>query len=119
MQAVQKYLSEYAQRNLIETEKHTQLLDQLLQDYSFLDPFFVPHRENSSMEISMHALPQGKPQKHHVFDIHISDMTLTNEQQYVFDNVIQNHVGLHILTGTPGSGKTFFIKYLAQHFQLL
>jgi ATP-dependent exoDNAse (exonuclease V) alpha subunit len=24
---------------------------------------------------------------------------------------------LHVLTGTPGSGKTFFVKYLAQYFQ--
>ena len=46
-------------------------------------------------------------------------MTLTNEQQYILDNILQNLVGLHVLSGTPGSGKTFFVKYMAQHFQLL
>ena len=38
VQAVQHYLSQYAHRNLIETEKHAQLLNRLLQDYPFLDP---------------------------------------------------------------------------------
>ena len=44
-------------------------------------------------------------------------MQLTEEQQYVMDNIIQNSHGLHILTGTPGSGKMFFVKYIAQYFQ--
>ena len=119
MQTVQKYLSEYAQRNHIETEKQAQLLDHLLQDYPFLDPLFIADHENSPIDSSMHTLRQRRPHKHHVFDIHISDMTLTNEQQHVLDNILQNPIGFHVLTGTPGSGKTFFVKYLAQHFQLL
>ena len=32
---------------------------------------FIPNRENSLIELCMHALHQGKPHKHHVFDIHI------------------------------------------------
>ena len=35
-----------------------------------------------------------------------------------FDTIIHNHVGLHLLIGISGSDKTFFVKYLAQHFQL-
>ena len=66
----------------------------------------------------MHALCQGKPHKHHVFDIHIFYMTLTNEQQYVLNNILHNHIGLHVLIGRPESGKILFVKYLAQHFQL-
>ena len=41
VQAVQNYLSQYAHRNLIETKKHAQLLDRLLQDYPFLDPLNI------------------------------------------------------------------------------
>ena len=89
VQTLQKYLSEYAQKNLNETEKQVQLLNHLLQDYSFLDPLFIADRENSSIDSSMHALRQEKPHKHHVFDIHLPDITLTNEQQHVLDNIIQ------------------------------
>jgi hypothetical protein len=45
-------------------------------------------------------------------------MMLTPDQQRVFHVILQNPTGLHVLTGTPGSGKTFFVKYLAQHFQI-
>ena len=119
MHTVQKYLSEYAQMNLIETEKQAQLLDRLLQDYPFLDPLFITDGEHPSIYLSVHALRQGTQHKQHVFDIHVSNMILTNEQQHVLDNILQNPIGLHVLTSTPGSGKTFFVKYLAQHFQLL
>ena len=44
-------------------------------------------------------------------------MTLTPDQQRVFYVILQNPTGLYVLTGTPGSGKTFFVKYLAQYFQ--
>ena len=57
----------------------------------------------------------SKP-KNHVFDIQLSDMMLIPDQ-HVFLAILQNPTGLHVLTGTPGSGKTFFVKYLAQYFQ--
>ena len=60
----------------------------------------------------MHALRQETLHKHHVFDMHISNMTLTNDQQYVLDNILQNHMGLYVLTGTSGSDKTFFCRIL-------
>ena len=116
MQTVQKHLSEYAQRNFIETEKQAQLLEQLLQDYPFLDTLFIQNRENSSINhVCMHCVKENHT---NIIDIHTSDMTLTNEQEYVFDNILHTHVGLHLLIGTHGSGKTCFVKYLAQHCQL-
>ena len=118
VQTTQKYLLKYAQRNLIGIGKQAQLLDRLLHDYLFFNPLFISNRENSLIEPYMHALYQGKPHKHHVFDIHIFDITLTNEQQYVLNNILHNPIGLHILIGTPRSGKTFFVKYMAQHFRL-
>ena len=94
-------------RTLLRQKKQAQLLDHLLQDYPFLDPLFIADRENSSIDSFIHALRQGKPYKHHVFDIHIFDMTLTNEQQHVLDNILQNPIGFYVLIVTPGSGKTF------------
>jgi DNA replication protein DnaC len=54
----------------------------------------------------------------HNFDIQISEMTLTQEQEGVLDSIMANPEGLHVLTGTPGSGKSFFIKYITQYLQL-
>ena len=53
----------------------------------------------------------------HVFGINIAHMVLTEEQQHLMDNILQNSHGLHILTDTQGSGKTFFVKYIIQYFQ--
>jgi type II secretory ATPase GspE/PulE/Tfp pilus assembly ATPase PilB-like protein len=51
----------------------------------------------------------------HIFDIQLSDMTLTQEPESVLDSIMANPKGLHVLTGTSGSGKSFFIKYITQY----
>ena len=43
---------------------------------------------------------------------------LTEAQQRIMDNIVQNLQGLHIFTNTPESGKLFFVKYIAQYFQI-
>jgi hypothetical protein len=45
-------------------------------------------------------------------------MTFNDEQQRVFDSIIGNPQGLHIFISTLNSGKTFFMKYITQHFQM-
>ncbi len=52
----------------------------------------------------------------HIFDNYITNMILTIE--HVFDCTIQNYIGLHIVTSTLGSGKTFSIQYITQYIQL-
>ena len=39
---IQEYLLQYAHRNLIDTEKQSQLLEQLLEDYPYLNPEHIP-----------------------------------------------------------------------------
>jgi hypothetical protein len=48
----------------------------------------------------------------HTFDTNLSMMQLNHEQQKVFHSIIENPQGLHVLTCTLGSGKTFFVKYI-------
>jgi hypothetical protein len=43
-------------------------------------------------------------------------MILTIE--HVFDCIIQNCIGLHIVTSTLGSGNFFSIQYITQYIQL-
>jgi type II secretory ATPase GspE/PulE/Tfp pilus assembly ATPase PilB-like protein len=39
-------------------------------------------------------------------------MKLTQEQEDVLDSIMAHPKGLHVLIGTPGSGKSYFIQYL-------
>jgi hypothetical protein len=52
-----------------------------------------------------------------VFDFDIGDMMLFEEQQHVMDNIVESPHELYILTGTPGSDKTFFVNNIARYFQ--
>ena len=42
----------------------------------------------------------------------VKDASLNDEQQSIFNKLYETETGLHIITGTPGSGKTFLIKYI-------
>jgi ATP-dependent exoDNAse (exonuclease V) alpha subunit len=88
-----------------------------LQDYLFLDPLNISNNENIPHELTPPSLHCLSRPEYHVFYIKLSNMMLTPDQQRVFHVILQNPTGLHVLTGTPGSGKTFFVKYLAQYFQ--
>lgn len=47
----------------------------------------------------------------------VKQAALTRQQQDIFNEIsTQKMDGLHIITGVPGSGKTFLIKYLTTHF---
>ena len=89
-----------------------------MQDCPFLDPLNISNNENIPHELTPPSLHRLNRPKDHVFGIQLSDMMLTPDQQRVLHVILQNPTGLHVLTGTPGSGKTFFVKYLAQYFQI-
>lgn len=46
----------------------------------------------------------------------VKQAALTRQQQDIFNEISTKKNGLHIITGVPGSGKTFLIKYLTTHF---
>ncbi len=53
----------------------------------------------------------------HAFKDEIQDEILNNEKLKRFEFLIKQSIGLHILKGTPGSGKTFLIKYFTQYLK--
>jgi ABC-type glutathione transport system ATPase component len=118
---LQEYLLKYAHRNLIETEKRTQLLENLFEEYPYLDPEYIVPDIGPSTDMNVQC-QQAKEirYKHvsHIFDIQISEMKLTQEQEDVLDSIMAHPKGLHVLIGTPGSGKSYFIKYIIQYLQL-
>ena len=90
-----------------------------MEDYPYLNPEHISQDIHVSIQLlngkRMNTL---RAPKHidHVFNIDIVNMILTDEQQHVMDNILQNPNGLHILTCTLGSGKIFFVKYITQYF---
>lgn len=53
--------------------------------------------------------------KPHNFDINISNVVLTDEQDKIFYTMLENPDSLHVLTRTHR--KAIFIKYITQYFQ--
>jgi hypothetical protein len=52
----------------------------------------------------------------HIFDNYITNMILIIK--HVFDCIIQNCIGLHIVIGTLGSGNFFSIQHITQYIQV-
>ena len=88
---LQEYLLKYTHRNLIETEKRAQLLENLLKEYPYLDPEYVVPDIGPSTDMNVQC-QQAKEMRYkhvsHIFDIQIFDMTLTQEQEGVLDSII-------------------------------
>jgi type II secretory ATPase GspE/PulE/Tfp pilus assembly ATPase PilB-like protein len=53
----------------------------------------------------------------HDFKDEIQKFVLNHDQLKLFDYLINETKGLHVLEGTFGSGKTFFVKYLTHYLQ--
>jgi hypothetical protein len=108
---LQEYLLKYAHRNLIKIKKRVQLLKNLLEEYPYLDPKYVPPKIGLSNDPNIQCWQtRGIKYKHvtHIFNTQMSDMTLTQELEAVLDSIMANPKVLHVLIGTLGSGKSFF-----------
>jgi hypothetical protein len=87
---------EYAHGNLLEIEKRSQLLQELLEDYPYIDSQHVTSKLNNNFFSHIQQLHQIQPipkPYEHVFHPHISMMKFNDEQQ-VFDSIIENPHGL-------------------------
>lgn len=112
---LQEYLLKCVHRNLIETKKRAHLLEDLLEKHPYLDPEYIVSDTKPSTHLNVQC-QQAKEIKYkhvsHIFDIQLSDMMLTQEQESVLDSIMANPKGFHVLTKSPGNGKSFFIKYI-------
>jgi hypothetical protein len=53
----------------------------------------------------------------HDFKDEIQNFILNDDLLKIFDILINETKGLHVLEGIPRSGKTFFVKYLTHYLQ--
>jgi hypothetical protein len=99
----------YAHKNLLEVEKWSQLLQEILENHVYLDPHhktsqnIVDTFNEQSHEINIRSKPLE-----HTFDTNLSMMQLNHEQQKIY-SIFENPQGLHVLTCTTRSGQTFFV----------
>jgi hypothetical protein len=115
------HVGAYAQRHLYECSQHDVMVNQILAQYPVEDwPLGSPN-VNSDAE---HSVPMTPPTPVPMADnltsttefAHLADAVLTSEQERAV-SVLKNATGLHCLTGTPGSGKTFTTQYLIHYWR--
>jgi len=73
-------------------------------------------QKNCSEYVLLHKHHFTLKQIKHICDNCITNMILIIE--HVFDCIIQNCIGLHIVIGTLGNGIFFSIQYITQYIQL-
>jgi len=71
---------------------------------------------NLTCEINMDEITL-KPIRYE-FNDEIQNHKPNDKKLHIFELLIKQLILLHILEGTLGNGKTFFIKYLTQYFQM-
>ncbi len=71
---------------------------------------------NLTCEINMDGITL-KPIKYE-FNDGIQNHKRNDKKLHIFELLIKQLIMLHILEGTLGNGKTFFIKYSTQYFQM-
>jgi Cdc6-like AAA superfamily ATPase len=110
------YVQEYSQRNLYDEDKHDHLVDQILLQHPYLDPDYIGDiRCGTNIPMADDMQTFNISCFKHDFSLEMENAHLNDEQQQIFDNISNIDSGLYFTEGTPGSGKTFFIKYLTNH----
>ena len=95
MNTIQEYLLQYAHRNLIDTEKRSQLLEQLFEEYPHLNLEHTQQDINVSILLLDHEILNTKraPKNiDHVFNINIADMVLTENNNTVWTTLFNTHM---------------------------
>jgi len=71
---------------------------------------------NLTCEINMDEITL-KPIRYE-FNDEIQNHKCNDKKLHIFELLIKQLILLHILDGTLGNGKTFFLKYLTQYLQM-
>jgi hypothetical protein len=108
------YVQKYSQRNLYHKDRHDHLVDQILLQHPYLDPDYTGDIR-CGIDIPMTEDAQTFNISCFNISFEMGNVHLNDEQQRIFDNISNIGSSLYFIKGTHGSGKTFFIKYLANH----
>ncbi len=103
---------------MFENEKQTQLFELFWEKYLYFHLTLKIENIKFTYETNMNEdVLKCIKYVEHAFKDEIQDEILNNEKLKRFEFLIKQSIGLHILKGTPGSGKTFLIKYFTQYLK--
>ena len=113
-QHLEYYILEYTQRNMLINKWKHQIMNMILQKLSFVceNPPISSNTllSNTSDVLRPKMLKLVKEFKE------LGNAQLADEQSIIFETVLKDSIGMHIISGTPRSGKSFLIRYLSYHF---
>jgi len=118
VESLKTYSIQYANQKKIENEKHIQLFQFFWEKYPYLDSNM--NNEEIMFTCETHVNEDTSnilKYVQHDFKDEIKKFVLNDDQLKIFDILINETKGLHVLEGTPRSGKNFFVKYLTRYFQ--
>ena len=117
MDDVQAKLDEYARMHLYDDQYRTQLFDELSTSLQGIN--HGPLSEAFAFDANALGGERSRsraPQQSWIDTLSPFDsVVLPCEQRSVVDRIMAHPKGMHAVSGVPGSGKTFLIKYLARH----
>ena len=117
LDAIQEYLLQYAHCSLIDTENRSQLLEQLLEDYPYLNlEYILQHIHVSISLLDRERMNTKRAHIDHAFDIDIANMVPIEEQQHVMYNPAKSTWSTYSHRYSR-KWQNVFVKYIAQYFQ--
>jgi hypothetical protein len=110
------YLMQYANEILFENEKQTKFFEMFLEKYPYLNLNLKDEEIMSKCTSNVNENTK-KIIKHiqHDFKYERQNYVLNYDQLNVLNKILTR---LHVLEGTLGSRKTFFIKYFTHYLQM-
>jgi hypothetical protein len=119
---LENHVGAYAKRHLWQDKRRQQLVDKILQNNPFdelpdgsNDPDAPPFDASSLAQLQPNSLEMLGVTRENEFSM-FEDVVLNHEQLQTFE-ALKNAKRLHLLSGTPGAGKSFLTKYLAHHLR--
>jgi hypothetical protein len=119
---VDELLDAYCQRQLYDAENRAHMLNLIETNRanSTFDPTMLnfPEHIGDDADLPVPTAADVHANPRHDFAHDIANAVLTDEQQVVFNAIMAQPYGVHVISGCPGSGKTFLTKYITHHLQL-
>jgi len=118
VESLQTYFIQYANQNLFENEKQTQLFQMFVEKFPCLDSYMNNGKTMFTCETHVNENTSNIVKYiQHKFEDEIQNFVFNHDQLKIVDILINETKGLCVLEGILGSGKKIIVKYLTHYIQ--